>query len=61
MQLRKNWMSTVGTVEHLMFAVFSKDEACSRQRGEFALDGSNASMDVPSELPNKEGRVWLVI
>ena len=55
MQLRKDWMSMVGAVKHLVFAVFSKDEACSSQRGELALDGSNASMDVPRELPNKEG------
>ena len=61
-QLRKDWMSTVGTVEGPGVSRSSRRmRPCSSQRGELALDGSNASMNVPSELPNKQGGVGLVI
>ena len=58
MQLRKDRVSRVSPVEDLVLARFSKDEACSSQRRELSLDGSNTSVDVPSELSNEEGSVW---
>lgn len=61
MQLRKDRMSAVGTVEHLVLAVITKDEASGSQCGELALNSSYASIDVPSELPYKEGSFWFVI
>ena len=61
MQLRKDRMSAVGTVEHLVLAVISEDEASSCQCGELALNSPYASLDVPCELSYKECSFWFVI